>query len=145
MSGVPPKPASQRRRRNKPASYGLAQPTTAPAASPDVGRALGIDDTHPLVTSMWTTVQTSAESRFYSEADWARLRLELWFANKAMSGSRPPSGQAWQAIQRGLSELLVSPASKRRAAIDLKPPGPDADEDAAVSMLSNFRQSLKPV
>jgi len=145
MSGVPPKPASQRRRRNKPASYGLAQPTTAPAASPDVGRALGIDDPHPLVTSMWTTVQTSAESRFYSEADWARLRLELWFANEAMSGSRPPSGHTWQAIQRGLSELLVSPAAKRRAAIDLKPPGPDADEDAAVSMLSKYRQSLKPV
>ena len=79
---------------------------------------------------MWRTVQTSAESRFYSEADWARLRLELWFANEAMSGSRPPSGHTWQAIQRGLSELLVSPAAKRRAAIDLKPPGPDADEDA---------------
>jgi hypothetical protein len=41
--------------------------------------------------------------------------------------------------------LLVSPAAKRRAAIDLKPPGPDADEDAAVSMLSKHRKSLKPL
>src|SRR5262249_7896527 len=75
----------------------------------------------------------------------ARKRLELWFANEAMSGSRPPSGHTWQAIQRGLSELLSRPAGKRRAAIDLKPPGPDADEDAAVSMLSRYPQSLKPV
>jgi len=32
--GVPPKPASKRRRRNVPASYGAAEPVTAPAASP---------------------------------------------------------------------------------------------------------------
>jgi hypothetical protein len=144
MSGPVPKPASKRRRRNVPVSYGAAQPTTAPAAYVRE-RALGVDDPHPLVLSLWDAVQTSAESRFYSEADWARLRLELWFANEAMSGSRLPSGHTWQAIQRGLSELLVSPAAKRRAAIDLKPPGLDADEDAAVSMLSKYRQSLKPL
>jgi hypothetical protein len=112
-----------------PVSYGAASPTTAPAPSVQ-SRELGIDDPHPLVSALWGTVQDSAENRYYSEADWARLRLELWFANEAMSDSRPPSGHTWQAIQRGLSELLVSPAAKRRAAIDLKPPGPDADEDA---------------
>src|SRR5262245_62422371 len=144
MSGPAPKPASKRRRRNTPASYGAAQPTTASAAHVRE-RALGIDDPHPLVLSLWDAVQTSCESAFYSEADWARLRLELWFADEAMSGSGPPSGRTWQAIQRGLSELLVSPAAKRRAAIALNPPGPDADEDAAVSMLSKYRQSLKPL
>ncbi len=63
----------KRRRRTKPASYGAADPVTASAAD-DVVRELGLDDPHPLVTLMWTAVQESCESRFYSEADWGRLR-----------------------------------------------------------------------
>jgi hypothetical protein len=144
MSGPVPKPASKRRRRNVPVSYGAAQPTTASAAHVRE-RALGIDDPHPLVLSLWDAVQTSCESAFYSEADWERLRFELWYANQAMHSPRPISGHTWAAIQHGLTELLVSPAAKRRAAIEVKPPGPDADEDAAVSMLSKYRQSLKPL
>ena len=144
MPGPAPKPASKRRRVNKLASYGAAEPTTAPAAHVQE-RALGIDDPRPLIVDMWNTVQTSSESRFYSEADWERLRFELWFANRAMRSGRPTSGHTWAAVQHGLTELLISPAAKRRAAIELQPPGPDADENAAVSMLGRYRQSLKPV
>ncbi len=119
-------------------------PTTAPAAHRQE-RALGIDDPHPLITDMWTTVQSSSEARFYSEADWVRLRLELWNANRAMTAARPPSGHTWAAIQHGLTELLISPAAKRRAAIELQPPSPDSDEVAAVSMMSTYKSKLKPV
>jgi hypothetical protein len=38
---------------------------------------------------MWATVQSSCEAGFYRESDWARLRLELWFASHKMA-----SGQA---------------------------------------------------
>src|SRR6478609_5545271 len=113
MPGVPPKPQSKRRRRNVPASYGAAQPITAPAAGVQ-DRELGLEDPHPLVVSMWTTVQHSCESAFYGEADWARLRMELWYANRVMSGGQL-SSRAWAAIQHGLSDLLISPAAKRRA------------------------------
>ena len=58
--GRPPKPESQRRRRNTPKSYGAAEPTTTPAAEPKT-RVLGIDGAHPLVTDMWDTVQRSCE------------------------------------------------------------------------------------
>ena len=143
MPGVPPKPQSKRRRRNVPASYGAAQPTTVPAA-PIQDRALGIEDPHPLVVSMWQNIQKSCEATFYSEADWARLRLELWYANEVMRNPRP-TGQAWTQVQHGLSDLLVSPAAKRRCAIEMKAAGPDDDAVAAVSMLDRYRQSLKPV
>ncbi len=136
-----PAPQPQRRRRNKPTSHGAAQPTSVPAA-PVQDRELGLEDPHTLIVSMWKNIQKSSEATFYSEADWARLRLELWNANEVMRNPRPT---AWQQVQRGLSDMLISPAAKRRAAIELKPPGPDADEDAAVSMLSKYRQSLKPV
>ena len=87
MRGPAPKAPAKRRRANTPASYGAASPTIAPAASPDVGRALGIDDPHPLVLSLWDAVNTSCESAFYSEADWERLRFELWYADTVMRGA----------------------------------------------------------
>jgi hypothetical protein len=138
--GPAPKPASKRRRRNKPASYGLAQPITAPAASDDV-RTLGIDNPHELVTAMWQTVQTSCESRFFSPADWARVRLELYFANAALTGEVALTAAHWQQVQRGLNDLLISPAEKRRCAIEVRPSGPDADENAAVAMIGRYRSN----
>ena len=41
--------------------------------------------------------------------------------------------------------MLISPAEKRRCAIEVKPLGPDPDEDAAVSMMSGYRQKLQSV
>ena len=144
MPGPAPKPESKRRRYNKPASYGAAEPTTAPAADNATSRYLGIDGAHPLIALMWDTVQHSCESAFYSEADWQRLRLELWFANHTMASDRPSAG-AWEAIQHGLNEMLLSPAVKRRAGIELKPQGADEDENAAVAMVGRYKQSLKSV
>jgi hypothetical protein len=51
----------------------------------------------------------------------------------------------WRVVQTGLRDLLVSPAEKRRLAIELKPTGPDPDEVTAVSVLSQYRSQLKPV
>ena len=106
MPGPVPKPASKRRRRNVPVSYGAAQPTTAPAAASRTA-TLGIDDPHPLIARCGTPCRPRASPAFYSEADWERLRFELWYANRAMRSPRPISGHTWAAIQHGLTELLV--------------------------------------
>ena len=143
MPGPAPKPPSQRRRRNTPRSYGDAQPTIAPAAHCGV-RELGIDNPHPLITAMWDAVQTSCEAACYSESDWVRLRLELWFADRVMASGQP-SAKAWAVIQHGLNEMLLSPAIKRRAGIEVKSQAVDADEEAAVSMTAKYRQVLKSV
>jgi hypothetical protein len=93
MPGPAPKPDSKRRRYARPKSYGAAQPTTAPAAPPvNGGRSLGTDNPHALITAMWDTVQSSFEAAFYSETDWQRLRLELWFANHTMARSTVRAG-----------------------------------------------------
>jgi hypothetical protein len=139
-----PKPDSKRRRSAKPKSYGDATPTTAPAAARASTRELGIDGAHPLIASIWDTVQESCEAAFYSDCDWVRLRLELWHANREMASSRP-SAQAWTAVQHGLSELLLSPAVKRRAGIEVRPQSVDADEVAAVSIVGRYRHALKSV
>ena len=101
--------------------------TTAPAASPET-RELGIDNPHPLIASMWKPCSRRASPCFTARADWARLRLELWYCNFTMASGRP-SGSAWEAVQHGLNELLLSPAVKRRAGIEVRPQGVDADAE----------------
>lgn len=143
MSGRVPKPASKRRRTNKPASYGLANPTVGPAAPAAVDRVLGFDGpVHPLISDMWAALQTSAEARFFSAADWERARFELWFANTWLILGTPIPGAVWAVVQHGLSAMLISPAEKRRCGIELKPPVADSDEIAAVSMMSKYRDKL---
>ena len=88
MPGPAPKPETKRRRANRPRSYGAVEPTTAPAADPGV-REFGIENPHPLIASMWNTVQHSCEAAFYSDSDWQRLRMELWYANHTMTSGRP--------------------------------------------------------
>ena len=142
--GVPPKPPTKRRRANKPKSYGAATPTTAPAAAA-TPRELGIDDPHPLIVSLWNAVHVSCENAFYSDTDWQRLRLELWHANREMASGRP-SANEWSAIQSGLNEMLLSPAVKRRAGIEVKPPqGADGDVMAADRILDGYKRTLKSV
>ena len=105
-NGVPPKPESKRRRRNKRASYGAARPT--------------------IVADSWNKVQRSCAAPFYSDADWVRARLELFHLNALMTGRRQLTPSAWSAVQAGLNELLLSPVVKRRAGIELRCKGVDA-------------------
>jgi hypothetical protein len=138
MPGPAPKPPTKRRNRGIPKSYGAAVPTVAPAAGVR-DRELGFD-AHPLIVDLWTALQTSCESRFFSAADWERARLECWHADTVM---KRPTGAGWEMVQHGLRDLLISPAEKRRCGIELKPPDPG--EDAAVlTMLDGYRESLKP-
>ena len=116
-TGPAPKPPSQRRRRNKPASYGAADPTVA--GQGDVQPPLGFA-AHELVVDLWSALGSSVEGRFYSAADWQRSRWELWYANAVMAAGQVPSANQWTAVQRGLDELLVSPAVKRRVGIELR-------------------------
>jgi hypothetical protein len=74
--GPAPKPDSKRRRVQKPVSYGAAEAVTAGQAAPQP--KLGFRP-HRLVRDMWRALATSVESQFFSQADWARARLEMWY------------------------------------------------------------------
>ena len=142
--GRAPKPESQRRRRNKPASYGQATPTTAPAATPVTARELNIGAAHPFVQELWDTVQNSCEAAFYSEADWQRVRLELWHLNQIRTGAIDLTAANWQRVQSGFDELLISPATKRRAGIEMRA-AVDDDAMAADVQIARYRSALRPV
>jgi hypothetical protein len=101
-------------------------------------------DAHELVADLWAALGRSVEAQFVSGADWARARLEMWFVSRIMTAAEVPSANQWSAVQHGLSELLLSPAIKRRAGIELKRAG-DSDEVAAVSLVGKYRQVLKSI
>ena len=120
---------------------GVAEPVLAGQA--DEQQPL-VFDAHELVADLWSALGSSVEGQFFSAADWARARLEMWHADKLVRSGQPTANQ-WAAVQRGLDELLISPAVKRRAGIELRKHAADADEDAAVSMVGRYRQILKSV
>jgi hypothetical protein len=85
---------------------------------------LGIDDPTPQISDLWSALQVSAEARFYSDADWHRVRIELAFGDGLMRrllDGEPVSATRWQQFQNALTELLISPAAKRRAGIETQP------------------------
>ena len=98
-----------------------------------------------MVVDLWAALDSSVEGRFYSAADWQRARWELWYANAVMTAGQMPSANMWTTLQRGLDELLVSPAVKRRAGIELRCKGVDADAVAAGEMVGKYKRSLKSV
>jgi hypothetical protein len=93
----------------------------------------------PLIGDMWLALGDSVEGGYFSAADWQRARMELWFANKVVSGVEAATASKWATIQDGLSALLISPADKRRAGIEMKRKTSDPDEDAAVVQLAEYQ------
>ena len=140
LPGPVPKPESQRRRRNKPKSYGEADAVKSEGAV--VAPVLGFEAPHDLVESLWDSLATSVEGKYFSPADWQRARIELHFLNELLNAGRLPGAQAWAAVQSGLSALLISPADKRRVGIELQAVRVDEDEDAAVSSMDAWRAKL---
>jgi hypothetical protein len=138
---VPPKPPSKRRNRGRPKSWGAAQPLKVGRAAPQPPD-LGIKAAHPLIQALWDKLGESADSRFYSAADWQRVRLELAYDNRLLRARNRPPASSWQVFQRGLNSMLISPAEKHRCAIELEPADRDADEDAAVLQIVKYRESL---
>lgn len=138
-SGPAPARSSQRRRANKPASYGVAQSEMAGRGARQP--ALGFE-AHSFVDSLWKSLKDSPESQYYSAADWDRLRMELWSAHKMFSADQLPPASSWKTLQDGLNALLISPAEKRRLGIEMMQAVADPDEDAAVAQLDDYRAAL---
>lgn len=138
-TGRPPVPDDKRRRYNTPASYGLAEPVKAGTAGiqPDLGFVA-----HEMVTSMWAALENSVEGQFLSTADWERARMELWFLNQILTGQVDLTAANWARVQHGMNELLISPADKRRAGIELTKAVADPDEAAAVIQIAKYHEQL---
>jgi hypothetical protein len=152
--GPAPKRESQRRRRNKPATeveHAEAAPVEAAAAPPPD------PDWHPVAVRWYESLGKSGQSRFYEPSDWATayviaesMSREFSEHRVALAGTvetlyeapRPGVLSAWL---KAMTQLLVTEADRRRAALELDRPKPPATPNGGadnVTPLDPWRQRL---
>lgn len=150
--GPPPKRSEQRRRRNEPAA---GEPTQldvdAEVIIPDAD-----PDWHPVAAQWFESLKSSGQRHFYASSDWATAFVIAESISREMkpqpvtigSGedrvtemvSVPPKGASLAAWLKGMTALLVTEGDRRRAAIELRKPKADGDEEAgSVSSLDAWR------
>lgn len=161
MPGVPgkggpvPKRSDQRRRRNKPdqeiASAAATSTSDIPAAD---------EDWHPIARDWYESLVKSGQAHFYEPSDWATARLIAESISRdlkpqpigvhpetgeAVTASIPMKGASLAAYLKAMTALLVTEGDRRRSRVELERSGQvDADEDAAVAKLDEYRRRITP-
>lgn len=157
--GPVPKRSDARRRTNK-----LATPSgevTAAPAAPVVSIPEASEEWHPVAARLFEALKASGQSRFYEPSDWAvaylmaesiSLDLKPQFVGFAQTGRDeteaefaviPLKGASLSAYLKALGNLLATEGDRRRASIELhRGQVVDADEDASVTALDEYRAGL---
>jgi hypothetical protein len=157
--GPVPKRSDERRRTNKPATPS-GEITTAPAMS-DVPVPEASPEWHPVAARLFEALKASGQARFYEPSDWAvaylmaesmSLDLKPQFVGFAQTGRDqteaefaviPLKGASLSAYLKALGSLLATEGDRRRASIELRRGQVvDADEDASVTALDEYRVNL---
>lgn len=134
-SGGPvPSRSDQRRRRNK-VEIDRAPAATARKCGPDAPEWLG-----GLALDWFESLRTSGQAVFYTDSDWASA---LIIAKAIERFEERPSAHMLTAILSGLGSLAATEGERRRLRIELdRSEHQDADEEAAVAELDEWRQRL---
>lgn len=131
-----PKRSDQRRRRNKPdVEIQTAEARPSVKRGPD----LELEDVHPLAASWYESLRTSGQLIFFEDSDWAQARIWTDLLSRQL-GKGSPSAMMIAAWSSAATELLTTEGARRRLRIELERAKPaDADEDAAVAMMDEYR------
>lgn len=133
--GAVPKRSSQRRRVNK-TEIEIAQ---APAAD-NVSIPPPNPEWSPPATRWYLSLAESGQSIWFEPSDWAQAWIWTEFLSRALNQGERPSSQLIAAWSAGASELLTTEGARRRMRIELaRAEKADADEDAAVAALDEYR------
>lgn len=159
MSGPAPKRSDQRRRRNPTAGEeklaGATNLPRKPVAAPEPEA-----DWHPLAARWFESLAQSGQAPLYEASDWAQAAVMAEAISRELkpqpitvgSGddahvemvSVPMKGATLAAWLKGCTDLLISEASRRRAAVELTVPQPETDNGgpAEVTDIRSWRESL---
>lgn len=113
--GPVPKRSDQRVRRNKD---GVDIDTVAMIGNVAVP-PLGLEDPHPVVAEMYSSLVTSGQAKFYEPSDWAFAKYTMHFADRLIKANRP-SSQMLVAVNSMMTDLLVSEGSRRRVRMEVE-------------------------
>jgi len=138
--GPVPQRSDQRRRRN----VDPAGPVTKAAAGTARRRRPRPADPewHKLIRELYSDITESGQSAFYEPSDWGMLRIGCQMMSGQMLSGKPSAVMfaAWDAL---MARLLVTEGDRRRMRLELeRAKGPDADAEAGVASMSEWRQRL---
>lgn len=132
--GPVPKRSEQRRRVNAPAIPVTRAPAGASTRAPALRRGI-----HPLARRWYASLGRSGQSRFYEPSDWAVAQLVAEAIDAFMA---EPTAKMLSVAMAGSSSLLATEGDRRRLSVELQRQAGDADEDAAVAALADYRDRL---
>lgn len=136
--GPVPKRSEQRRRRNK----AEVEVDKAPAGVSTRGPDLGID-AHPLAAEWYEALRVSGQSVYFEASDWAQARILVEALSRVLNSDKAPNGQFLASWFSAAGELLTTEGARRRMRLELqRESSGDDDEDAAVSMLDEYRKRV---
>ena len=133
MPGPVPKPASQRRRRNKPDA-----PTSTAPAGRKVDTPEPDPDWQPVAAGWFQSLGESGQSAFYEASDWATARYVAEGMSRSLKAGRF-SGQLFAAVMAAWTELLATEGARRRLRVELEREQVLA-EPASVAILKEYRR-----
>lgn len=128
------RPRSRKGSDQQPVTKGVAYPTTVPD---------GDEDWHPIAQMLWDGLQTSGQSEYYQDSDWAFAYSICEDLSLYKSGYKR-SGQMLQTIYSAMERLLVTEGDRRRVRLELAAPQPE-ETPATVAVMADYRARLSAV
>lgn len=113
-------------------SQGQMQPTRWPRARRDWSYS---------VKEMYNSVKDSGTSYWYQQSDVTRLRF-LCDEIERYKQAGKQSAMMYTALISEMSNLMFSEADRRKANIELQHPADNAEEDAQVAHIADYRDGL---
>lgn len=110
---------------------GVAYPVVIPDPDPDW---------HPIAHRMWEALQTSGQSAYYQNSDWA-MAYSLCDDLSYYKNGYKRSGQMLQVIYTTFASLLVTEGDRRRLRIELEEPE-EGQEEASVTAINKYQKAL---
>lgn len=131
-TGPVPKRSDQRRRQNKVDVDRAANGTTK--RGPDAPESLT-----GLALLWYESLRTSGQAVYYADSDWASA---LIIARAVAAFEGRPTAHMLASILSGFGSLAATEGERRRLRIELERVSEDADEEAAVTALSEWQRRL---
>lgn len=100
------------------------------------------DGWHRIAREWFVALGASGQSVFFEDSDWATARYVAEAMSRNLQAGRF-SAQLFAAVLAGTTGLLCTEGDRRRLRIELeRGTANDADDDASVSALDRYRDSL---
>lgn len=137
--GPIPKRSDQRRRRNKPESEVDKAQSGMNSRGPELGM-----NVHSLAAEWYESLRSSGQSVYFEPSDWAQARILAEALSRVLESDKAPNGQFLASWFSAAGELLTTEGARRRMRLELQRDdvSGDEDEDAAVSMLDEYRKRV---